>query len=144
MGNGPLDARGLLEADASAGPREAPASDTRVGHLHLHVGDLAASETFYCKALGLAKTTEIPGQAVFTAAGGYHHHIAFNVWKGRGVAPQPHGAFGLREATLVLPGPKDVAEAAGRLGAAGYGVEERPDGVLARDPSGHGLLLRPH
>jgi len=141
QGNGPLDVQGLLEEDAAAGARAGLPASTRVGHLHLHVGDLAACEAFYCGALGLDKTAEVPGQAVFTAAGGYHHHIAFNVWKGRGVAPQPANAFGLREATLLLPEPADVAAAAGRLRAAGYAAEPRAGGVLTEDPSGHRLLL---
>jgi catechol 2,3-dioxygenase len=143
MGNGPLDSRGLLDDDAKAGPRATLPRSTRVGHVHLHVGDLRASEAFYVGALGLAKTAEVPGQAIFTAAGGYHHHIAFNVWKGRGVAPQPEGAFGLRTATLVLPAAADVEAAAARLRQAGHGVEPAPGGLLTRDPSGHGLLLAP-
>lgn len=141
MGNGPLDTEGLLEANAQAGPRDSLPKSTRVGHVHLHVGDLEACENFYCKALGLSKTVEIPGQAVFTAAGGYHHHIAFNVWKGRGVAPQPLGAYGLRSVSLVLPGSADLDAAAARLDRAAYEVQDTPDGLLTRDPSGHALLL---
>jgi catechol 2,3-dioxygenase len=141
MGNGPLDTEGLLEANAQAGPRGSLPKSTRVGHVHLHVGDLGACEDFYCGALGLSKTVEIPGQAVFTAAGGYHHHIAFNVWKGRGVAPQPLGAYGLRSASLVLPKRADLDAVAARLGRAAYGIQATPEGLLTRDPSGHGLLL---
>jgi catechol 2,3-dioxygenase len=142
MGNAPLDSEGLLLENEKAGPRESQPASTRVGHLHLHVGDLAASQAFYCAALGLAKTAEVPGQAVFTSAGGYHHHIAFNVWKGRNVPPQPEGAYGLRSATLVLPASQDVQAAAARLQAAGYSVETAAGGVFTRDPSHHGLLLR--
>jgi catechol 2,3-dioxygenase len=141
MGNAPLDTQGLLEANAKAGSRDTLPASTRVGHVHLHVGDLKACEDFYCGAVGLAKTVEIPGQAVFTAAGGYHHHIAFNVWAGRGVATQPQGAYGLRSASLILPGRADVEAAAGRLAKAGYAAESTPLGVFTRDPSGHGLLL---
>jgi catechol 2,3-dioxygenase len=143
MGNAPLDVQGLLEANAKAGPRETLPVSTRVGHLHLHVGDLKACEAFYCGALGLTKTVEIADQAVFTAAGGYHHHIAFNVWAGRGVAAQPLGAYGLRSATLVLPSAEDVSAAGKRLAAAGFGTESSQAGVFTRDPSGHGLLLAP-
>ena len=141
MGNAPLDVQGLLAEDGKAGTRETLPVSTRVGHLHQHVGDLAASEAFYCGALGLEKTAEVPGQAVFTSAGGYHHHIAFNVWKGRGVPPQPLGAFGLRSANLVLPGRQDVEAAAARLKSAGFTAEPIPGGILTRDPSGHGLQL---
>jgi catechol 2,3-dioxygenase len=141
MGNAPLDTEGLLKADAQAGSRDTQPASTRVGHLHLHVGDLKACEAFYCGAMGLTKTVEIPDQAVFTAAGGYHHHVAFNVWAGRGVAPQPMGAYGLRSATLVLPSMDDLQAAGKRLAAAGYGLESGKTGLFTRDPSGHGWLL---
>ena len=52
MGNGPLDMPGLLAANEAAGPRAALPADTRVGHLHLHVGSLADSLAYY-QALGL-------------------------------------------------------------------------------------------
>jgi len=142
MGNAPLDTTGLLEENEKAGPRTELPDDTRVGHVHLHLGDLEAGKAYFVAALGLDQTTEIPGQAVFTSAGGYHHHIAFNVWKGRGVAPQPQGAFGLDHLTLVLPKAEDVAEAASRLKAKGYEAEPFEGGILSRDPSHHGIYLR--
>jgi catechol 2,3-dioxygenase len=142
MGNAPLDVQGLLDESGKAGSRKTLPASTRVGHLHLHVGDLKACEDFYCGALGLSKTAEIPGQAVFTAAGGYHHHIAFNVWKGRQVAPQPQGAFGLRSATLLLPASFDLQSLAGRLRESGYPCEASEEGLLTHDPSHHGLVLR--
>jgi len=141
MGNAPLDVPGLLEANEAAGPRGELPSDTRVGHVHLHLGDLEKGKAYFVAALGLDQTTEIPGQAVFTSAGGYHHHIAFNVWKGRNVPPQPQGAFGLDHLTLILPQAGDVAAAAARLKAAGFGVEPMDYGILSRDPSQHGIYL---
>ena len=142
MGNGPLDVEGLLADDQAAGPRPHLAAEARVGHIHLHVGDLATAELFFVGVLGLAKTAEVPGQAVFTSAGGYHHHFAFNVWAGRGVAPQPLGAWGLRSASLLLPTAADVEAVRARAKKAGLPIEERPDGVLLRDPSGHAILIR--
>lgn len=140
MGNAPLDIPGLLAANEAAGPRAQAPADTRVGHVHLHVGDLAASLAFYL-ALGLEQTAEVPGQAIFTAAGGYHHHVAFNVWAGRGVTPQPRGAYGLRRASFVAPA-EALPEALARLQAAGFSAELAAEGVLTRDPSGHAWLLR--
>jgi catechol 2,3-dioxygenase len=142
MGNAPLDIPGLLEANENAGPRAELPPDTRVGHVHLHLGDLEAGKAYFVSALGLDQTTEIPGQAVFTSAGGYHHHIAFNVWKGRNVPPQPQGAFGLDHLTVVLPKAEDVEAAATRLKAAGYAAEPFNDGIFSRDPSHHGIYLR--
>jgi catechol 2,3-dioxygenase len=112
----------------------------RVGHLHVHVGSLEESLAFY-QALGLEKTAEVPGQAIFTSAGGYHHHVAFNIWSGRGVAPQPQGAFGLRLATFVVPADA-LAPTAARLKAAGYKAELDAEGLHTQDPSGRHFLLK--
>lgn len=51
--------------------------DTRVGHVHLKVSDLARALSFYRDVLGFSVTARRPG-AVFLSAGGYHHHIALN------------------------------------------------------------------
>jgi catechol 2,3-dioxygenase len=74
----PLDMNGLLAAAEGAPCRQAPAG-MRIGHVHLRVGDLRAAEDFYGKLLGLDVTARTPG-AVFLSSGGYHHHIAANVW----------------------------------------------------------------
>ena len=53
---------------------------TTIGHVHLHVGDLAQADAFYHQALGFMPTVwSYPG-ALFLAAGGYHHHLGTNVW----------------------------------------------------------------
>jgi catechol 2,3-dioxygenase-like lactoylglutathione lyase family enzyme len=63
--------------------------------VHLHVGDLERRLAFYRDVLGFELMTFLPG-AAFVSAGGYHHHLAFNVWRGEGVPPAPAGRVGLR------------------------------------------------
>jgi catechol 2,3-dioxygenase len=55
-------------------------SGTTIGHMHLHVGDLAGGEAFYHAALGFDKTVWSYPRALFLAAGGYHHHLGTNIW----------------------------------------------------------------
>lgn len=62
-----------------------------VGHVHLRVGDIPKAEAFYQDALGLALMARYPGGSFFSS-GGYHHHLAANVWASRAQAP----ASGLR------------------------------------------------
>lgn len=96
MATNPLDGRGLLaEAGENAGPWTFPAGG-RIGHVHLKVGDLAAAEAFYRDELGLAVMARYPG-AVFLSWGGYHHHIALNVWRSRGAAARQGEGAGLAE-----------------------------------------------
>ena len=79
----PLDARGLLAE--TVGGNQAWAGlhrDTVIGHVHLHVADLRDAEQFYVGALGMDLMQRFGNQALFVAAGGYHHHLGLNVWAG--------------------------------------------------------------
>jgi catechol 2,3-dioxygenase len=82
--------------------------------------------------------------AAFMAAGGYHHHVGFNVWRGRGVPPAPEGTVGLREWTVLLPSGDDVAAVRERATAAGSPVEAREgDAFLVRDPWLNAVVFTP-
>lgn len=93
MDTRPLDCRGLL-ATATGGPAHVLPAGSRVGHIHLKVGDTIEAESFWTGALGLDVTSRRPG-AVFMAADGYHHHVAANVWMSRGAGPRDPQATGL-------------------------------------------------
>src|SRR3712207_9140320 len=54
-----------------------------VGHVHLSVGDVESAREFYVNRLGFETTAELGGSALFVSAGGYHHHMAMNVWNSR-------------------------------------------------------------
>ncbi|HLZ12516.1 MAG TPA: VOC family protein [Candidatus Acidoferrum sp.] len=89
----PLD----LESFAALDSREwsgFPAA-TRLGHMHLTVSDLAASQSFY-ESLGLHLTANW-GAFRFLAWDNYHHHIALNLLAGphaAAVSPQISGLAG--------------------------------------------------
>jgi catechol 2,3-dioxygenase len=73
--------------------------------------------------------------AAFLSAGGYHHHIAVNNWRGRGVPPAPAGTVGMRHWTVVVSA-RDLAGIAARAG------EQPRDGALElADPSGNVVRL---
>jgi catechol 2,3-dioxygenase len=102
--------------------------------VHLHAGDLERGLGFYRDALGFESTALMPGAAAFVAAGGYHHHLGFNVWRGEGVPPAPQGRVGLRHWTVVLEEQEQAAAVGDRVRAAGLATEERGRGFLVRDP----------
>lgn len=145
MTTGPLDAAGALEAaDASGAARaweEVPAG-SRIGHVHLHVGDLDEAEAFYHGGLGLDKMVwSYPG-ALFLAAGGYHHHVGVNTWSG---AVPPAGEMDARllEWSLVVPEQAVVEEVKRNLEEGGYSVDRVGTGILARDPWGTTVAVVP-
>jgi catechol 2,3-dioxygenase len=138
----PLDLQDLVEelhgAEVQAGG--APAG-TRIGHVHLNVGDLAAAEAFYNGALGFDVTVRGYPGALFLSAGGYHHHIGLNTWAGEGAPPPPPGARGLRWFEVELPSAADVDAAADRLERAGFDPVREDGAVVAADPSGNRVRL---
>jgi catechol 2,3-dioxygenase len=132
MGNAPLDFEGLLSEARARKPGRIPAG-TRIGHVHLQVGDLEQAESFYCGVLGFAPTAEWRG-ALFVAADGYHHHLGLNVWESLNGPLPPESAAGLEEFVIELPSEPDVAALRTRVEAAGLGMEARDRGFVVRDP----------
>lgn len=140
MATDPVDVRGLLLASADTPWTGMPAG-TVMGHVHLHVGDIAQAGRFYSDALGFDRMVwSYPG-ALFLAAGGYHHHLGTNTWAGpHATAPAPH-APQLLEWQLVVPSSADVAAAAASVSSAGYPVTPDGAGFLTRDPWGTPLRI---
>ena len=132
-GPAPLDLDALLATVADEAPTARVAEGLRVGHLHLHVGDVESGLAFYRDTLGFELQANL-GSAAFVSAGGYHHHLAFNVWNGRGVGPAPAHTVGLRHWTVELPTAADVEVVRRRLDAAGVPVEVAARGFVVRDP----------
>jgi catechol 2,3-dioxygenase len=139
MGVEPLDVEDLLSA-SGGGTALVPAG-TRMGHVHLHVADLAAAAAFYRDALGFDEMARLGDQALFLSAGGYHHHIGTNTWAGHGATPPPPGSAALRHATILLPDAAERDRVAGRAADAGAEPVEVAGGILVRDPSENALLL---
>jgi catechol 2,3-dioxygenase len=137
----PLDMRSLMGLVAGAEVAPRASAQLRVGHVHLHVGDLDEALRFWRDLIGFEVMTLMPS-AAFVSAGGYHHHLGLNTWRGEGVPSMPEGAVGMRHWTLDLPSSADVAAVRGRLDGAGVAVEDLPGGLLARDPGGNAVAVR--
>lgn len=137
-GPAPLDLESLLATVSGEEPTPQVAEGLLVGHMHLHVGDVDEGLAFYRDVLGFELQANI-GTAAFVSAGGYHHHLAFNVWNGRGVGPAPPHTVGLRHWTLRLPDDEDVDEVRARIEAAGLPVEPVERGFRVDDPWGIAL-----
>jgi catechol 2,3-dioxygenase len=93
----PLDLEKLLASTDGESPPPHVPPRTDLGHIHLHVADLAAAERFYHEFLGLAVTQRSYPGALFFSAGGYHHHVAVNTWAGdRRPSPRHVGLISYR------------------------------------------------
>jgi catechol 2,3-dioxygenase len=136
----PLDLRALLATVEGEAPTERVATGLRMGHLHLHVGSIDDGLAFYRDVIGFDVWALIP-TAAFVSAGGYHHHLGFNVWRGEGVPPAPEHTVGLRHWTVELASADEVSEVRARVEAAGHTIEAYEKGFSVRDPWGIELRI---
>jgi catechol 2,3-dioxygenase len=141
-GPAPLDLDALLGTVAQAPPPAHVGEGLRMGHMHLHVGDIERGLGFYRDVLGFEEQANL-GSAAFVSAGGYHHHLGFNVWNGRGVGPAPEHSTGLRRWTVRLGSGEEVAAVRERAQAAGIAVEDEDGGFVVRDPWQTAVEFRP-
>jgi catechol 2,3-dioxygenase len=143
MATNPLDIEGILAE--LAGHEEEPwtgmEDKTILGHMHLHVGNVDKADQFYNGVLGFDNIFVIGDSAGFVSAGGYHHHIAFNIWNGAGAPPQPAGSIGLRHFIVRLPDTIELGKVADRVREAGLDIEEQDEGLVVRDPSYNAVIL---
>jgi catechol 2,3-dioxygenase len=102
-----LNTTNLLKEATEKGWKEMP-DKTTIGHIHLHVSDIAKAMKFYYEILGLQLTSAIP-TASFFAADGYHHHIATNTWLGTGIAPASSESIGLNRFSIELSSKEELA-----------------------------------
>jgi catechol 2,3-dioxygenase len=136
MGTLYLDPNKFLQENLTQEAVDAPLiGGARVGHVHLQVGDIESARQFYVDTLGFEKTVEMPGSALFVSAGGYHHHMAMNVWNSRGAGPRLP-ALGLGRIDIAVPGADDIGALVER--AKHHGIQTRDDGqsVSFDDPWG--------
>ena len=110
-----------------------------VGHVHLSVGDVATARAFYVDALGFDETAALGNQAVFVSAGGYHHHMAMNVWNSRGAGPRMP-ALGLGRVDLALPDGDALGALEERLRHHGFMVRDDGRALAFEDPWNNAIL----
>lgn len=106
-----------------------------VGHVHLQVGDIPTARDFYVDTLGFEPTVSSYPGALFASAGGYHHHIAMNVWNSRGAGPRA-SRLGLADVAVTVPTREDLDALTVRLRAKGIDFDDDGRRVISRDPWG--------
>jgi catechol 2,3-dioxygenase len=134
MATDPVDIQGLLaEAAQRAEPWNGLPAGTRIGHIHLQVGDIPQAEAFYHGVLGFDVVAQLPS-ALFVSAGGYHHHIGLNTWQSRGAGPAPADTAGLRFFTLDFGSDAARDAVVARIRAAGIDCAQHEDVLVVHDP----------
>ncbi|KRM89005.1 VOC family protein [Liquorilactobacillus vini] len=130
-----MDAQGVVAA-ADQNWQGFPAA-TKIGHVHLKVADLAATEEFYTDVLGLSLKTNFGNSAKFFASGGYHHHLGTNIWNGRNLPAMDQHDLGLAYYSFFTPDEVELARVRENLEKLGQNFEILKDQSLAlTDPNG--------
>ncbi len=138
----PLDFHGILaELEGDRGEWAGLEGGTVLGHMHLHVNDLAQAYRFYHDIVGFDLMVNYGGSALFFSAGGYHHHLGTNTWAGVGAPPTPPDAVGLRHYEVRLANADERDRLAERFAANGVDYEVRDGGLFVRDPAGNGVTF---
>ncbi|HEU5423645.1 MAG TPA: VOC family protein [Nitrolancea sp.] len=138
----PVDLRGLLaEAERAGEPWRGLPPGTRVGHIHLQVGDIRQAADFYHGILGFDIVAHMPS-ALFVSAGGYHHHLGLNTWHSLHAGPAPADSVRLRSFTVELPSEEARQAVVRRLDSAGIPHQRLGTAVAVEDPWQNTILLR--
>ncbi|TKX53925.1 VOC family protein [Halorubrum sp. SP3] len=149
MATDPLEVEGVAAAATGNGADSAALVDraptgTDVGHIHLEVTSLSAFEAVYVDGLGFEVGMSGP-DVRFVAAGGYHHHLGANTWRGR---TTPAAGRGLAWFEVVVPDAaaldavRDRLDAVAEEGRVELAVEEREGGIAVTDADGIEVRVR--
>jgi catechol 2,3-dioxygenase len=137
----PLDIEDIVrEIDASTATYPGAPAGLRVGHIHLRVGDVAKAEDFYCNLFSL-DVTRRRGGATFLSTGGYHHHVACNVWHSDGAGARNARRAGLAWFEFEAADSSAFEAVRTRLQSAGAALAPTPRGFETVDPWGTRLRI---
>ncbi len=143
MGTDQLDVDSLLAlADTTRDTFVRAPAGMLIGHIHLRVGDVTTARGFYEQGLGLVSTRgDSRRGAAFVSSGGYHHHIAMNIWNSRGAGKRKPAETGLDWFSLRVRDREILAAQSERLRGAGGPVTDIAGGLEASDPWGTRVRL---
>ncbi len=136
MATDPLKVEALMSHRVEGSEWQGLPEATIMGHIHLYVGDLNQTKTFYVDGLGLAIATTFGQRALFLSSGHYHHHVGVNTWKGEGLPPEKESSVGMYAFTMVYPDQRTRRTVVERLKDQGATIEEADQHLFVKDPSG--------
>ncbi len=112
---------------------------TRIGHVHLHVGDIDKAMAFYADdGVGFARQMLAKRVRMGDVTLGYQPHaLAFNTWAGEGAPQAPPGSAGLRWFGISVPDVHALSAMRARLGD----VSAIDGGFETSDPAGNRLRV---
>lgn len=139
MGNGQLDVTSLLMLREDY---DGFSDDTSVGHFHLAVNNIEASEDFYQLVMGFKATTAPDEQTAFFASGDYHHHLGTNTWDSSDAVPPADGLQGLSALVWQASSQDDLDYIMDQLNQNGFGYDFSEEELVFKDTAGITHIVR--
>ena len=138
-GRDPFDVHTVLAALPNADAGTLVPIGTKIGHVHLHVGDLLDSYQFY-RTLGFSQALWAPtlGVGDLGAGGAFNHRIAVNTWQGRNAPQSPVGTARMRHFSIRLDTPQRLDDILGNLE---QDTTQTHVGHQIKDPAGNTIAL---
>ncbi len=116
--------------------------ETRLGHFHLYVSNLAETRRFYHEWLGFDDMGTARGFRMgMVSAGGYHHHIGYNTWQGEGAPPPPPDALGLKHISFTFASPEAWQAFLARVEELNLPYNQTEEGIILTDPAQNAVLF---
>lgn len=128
MGSDFIDPRGYILQHATD---EAIKDATKMGHVHLKIGDIEQAKKFYVDLLGFDITAEMP-TALFVSVAGYHHHFGMNTWQSLGAGKREQ-TLGLSNVEIKIP-QTDIDRLKQRLQQYNVQFAQLNNGIAVMDP----------
>lgn len=142
MGTNPLNVDAILALTTTDRSTYETAPDRlRIGHMHLRVGDIAQGRSYYESMLGLDSTRGENPSSAFLSSGGYHHHVAMNVWNSAGAGLRHEDTTGLDWFSLHVEDAAILQAQSTRLQNSEYATSKIDDGIQTTDPWGTTVRL---
>ena len=122
--------------------REVPTSggQTKMGHIHLKVGNIPDAEKFYRDIL-LFDVMNNMGNALFVSRDGYHHHLGMNTWESAGAGKRIKNTYGLRSFEIIYHEKELYEKVQENLKKAGYPIFQGNNSIKIEDPWGNAIQI---
>lgn len=108
--------------------------NTMIGHIHLSVLELTASQNFY-HLLGFETVLKMQTSAAFLSHNKYHHHIGMNIWNTFGGSPHIQEQADIEYFVIEYPSKEDVEKVESRLKDNDIKYSKSEKGLFVRDPN---------
>ncbi|AYC30399.1 VOC family protein [Paenisporosarcina cavernae] len=141
VANAPIQFQAIMDTLDQNRPWNGFPSDTVIGHIHLQTVNLEEARTFFLEVLGMDSMIQLPNSAEFVSAGGYHHHIAVNVWQGSHRKVALPSSTGIVEYSMIVSTLSELERLANHFRELEVPFMQNKNTVSLKDMNGTNIII---